>query len=236
MSTDPVGLSDNLPPQRVMRSISAGKDLAIWRSSAGTLSAWENRCPHRGMRLSYGFVRGESLACAYHGWHFNCSATCHYMPAHPTLEPPKTITPVVFGVSESAGLIWVNTDDDTPPSPPDLGSLTLDTRFTGLRTIAIHAGTDAAYEAFRHTPATGLSMPIAAGPPPSADPNVLTLRRTETGKDENASGVIAAVFLQSWNEQTVMAHILVNADSRLNERIMLSRWSEQVRREAEHDA
>jgi len=66
-----------------MRAKTGREDLVVWRSASGVLSAWENRCPHRGMRLSHGFVRGESLACAYHGWHFECSGRCHYIPAHP---------------------------------------------------------------------------------------------------------------------------------------------------------
>ena len=72
MTSQPVGLSEDLAPTQVMRATVAQHDIAVWRSVSGVISAWHNRCPHRGMRLSHGFVRGESLACAYHGWHFNC--------------------------------------------------------------------------------------------------------------------------------------------------------------------
>ncbi|MGB1508948.1 MAG: Rieske (2Fe-2S) protein, partial [Paracoccaceae bacterium] len=53
-----VGFSDTLSNARVMRAFVNGKDVVVWRSTSGKLSAWENRCPHRGMRLSHGFVRG----------------------------------------------------------------------------------------------------------------------------------------------------------------------------------
>ena len=145
MSTEPVGLSKNLPPQRVMRAFSGGHDLAVWRSASGELSAWGNRCPHRGMRLSYGFVRGESLACAYHGWHFNCEATCHYMPAHPKTEPPGTIKPEVFSVTETDGMIWVNTAGNvTPPAQTGTGNHS----YTGVRSIAITADMASTTRAF----------------------------------------------------------------------------------------
>ena len=48
-----------------------GEDIVIWRSVSGEARAWENRCIHRGMRLSFGQVRGEQLSCRYHGWLFD---------------------------------------------------------------------------------------------------------------------------------------------------------------------
>jgi len=69
MTAQPIGLSRNLAQRQVMRAVlmqPGGNDLdiAVWRSVSGVVNAWENRCPHRGMRLSHGFVRGESLACS----------------------------------------------------------------------------------------------------------------------------------------------------------------------------
>lgn len=120
MASVAVALSKDLPNGRVMRAIVSDQDLVIWRSKSGILSAWENRCPHRGMRLSHGFVRGEALACMYHGWHYDKSATCRYIPAHPELEPPETIRAQEFQSVEKDGLIWVNVNDKiTPPAMPE---------------------------------------------------------------------------------------------------------------------
>lgn len=110
MASVAVALSKDLPNGRVMRALIADQDLVVWRSKSGILSAWENRCPHRGMRLSHGFVRGEALACVYHGWHYDKSATCRYIPAHPELEPPETIKAQEFSSIEKGGLIWVSVD------------------------------------------------------------------------------------------------------------------------------
>ena len=41
----------------------------IRRGSA--VSAMENRCPHAGAPLSEGFVEGDQLTCAWHGWSFD---------------------------------------------------------------------------------------------------------------------------------------------------------------------
>ena len=110
MASRPIGLSRDLPAKRVMRAFVDGDDLAVWRASDGTIAAWDNRCPHRGMALSHGFVRGNSLACLYHGWHYDASGRCSYIPAHPDLEPPATIHTVSHSVTEVDGVIWVSLD------------------------------------------------------------------------------------------------------------------------------
>jgi Rieske [2Fe-2S] domain len=35
--------------------------VVVWRGQDGKVHAWEDWCPHRGMRLSFGFARGKSL-------------------------------------------------------------------------------------------------------------------------------------------------------------------------------
>ena len=45
-----------------------GEEIVVWRDENGVAHTWEDRCPHRGMRLSMGFVRSDRIACLYHGW------------------------------------------------------------------------------------------------------------------------------------------------------------------------
>jgi phenylpropionate dioxygenase-like ring-hydroxylating dioxygenase large terminal subunit len=44
-----------------------GENLVLWRGEDGAVHALEDRCPHRGARLSLGWNLGERLACWYHG-------------------------------------------------------------------------------------------------------------------------------------------------------------------------
>ena len=117
MPTFPVGLLRDLPPKRVMRAHVAGQDLVVWRATNGDISAWDNRCPHRGMALSHGFVRGNALACLYHGWHYGSTGVCNLIPAHPDLEPPATIKTTKFSVAEQDGVVWVSIDGPAEPHP-----------------------------------------------------------------------------------------------------------------------
>ena len=103
----PVGLSRDLGPGQVMAAMVPVADLAVWRAMSGRVAAWTDRCPHRGMRLSHGFVRGEALACLYHGWSYDGAGQCTRIPAHPDLVPPAAIRVAGFAVAEAAGMIWV---------------------------------------------------------------------------------------------------------------------------------
>ena len=84
-----------------------GHDLALWRSSAGTLQAWEDRCPHRGTRLSIGRVSGDTLTCAYHGWRFAADGRCLHVPSQPDAKAPPDACAKAFRIEEHYGLIWV---------------------------------------------------------------------------------------------------------------------------------
>lgn len=114
----PVGLSRDLPGLAVMPASVEGLDLAVWRSASGRVAAWDDRCPHRGMRLSHGFVRGEALSCIYHGWSYGAEGNCLRIPAHPDLVPPEAIRVPVHRALEADGVIWValRPTEETPPS------------------------------------------------------------------------------------------------------------------------
>ncbi len=59
------------------------------------------------MRMSFGFVRGDHIACLYHGWRYDTGGQCRYIPAHPDLEVPQTIKVPTFAAIERAGIIWM---------------------------------------------------------------------------------------------------------------------------------
>ena len=93
-----------------------GEDLVVWRTAAGALQVWRDRCPHRGVRLSLGRVQGDRLACAYHGWEFDAgSGRCVAIPALADLtRVPGDVHAGVRDACESAGMVWVRTGTDAP--------------------------------------------------------------------------------------------------------------------------
>jgi phenylpropionate dioxygenase-like ring-hydroxylating dioxygenase large terminal subunit len=145
----PVALSRDLPCLGVMPVSVDGMDVALWRSAAGRLAAWSDRCPHRGMRLSHGFVRGEALSCIYHGWSYGSAGNCLRIPAHPDLVPPEAIRVPVFHAVETGGVVWVapRAPDAPPPTVQGLA----------LRSLTVEASVDWSAAGF------ALSGPVARG-------------------------------------------------------------------------
>lgn len=117
MSWIAVGLKKDVPPGIVIPSRIADTELAVWCAPSGSYHAWSDRCPHRGMRLSHGFVRGNTLACIYHGWQYNEAGSCDYIPAHPKLTPPDTICVPTYSCTEAGGVIWVSLEATDQPLP-----------------------------------------------------------------------------------------------------------------------
>ena len=110
--------------------------IAVWRTASGNLVANGDRCPHRGMRLSHGFVRGETLSCIYHGWRFGTDGACQKIPAHPAVAPPKAINCGSLPVVEANGVVWAASEK---PSDQPLAFEGYD----ALRSLVIAASSDA---------------------------------------------------------------------------------------------
>lgn len=127
-----VALSQDIPAGTAAPGHVGGNDLAIWRSASGRIAAWADRCPHRGMRLSHGFVRGEALSCIYHGWRYGQNGQCMKIPAHPDLEPPDAIRVPAFAVTEGSGVVWVAAEAPVGPPPSFPG-------FAGFRSLQVEA-------------------------------------------------------------------------------------------------
>jgi len=113
----PVALADDLELGHSAGTQLFDRELCIWRDADGQPHAWEDRCPHRGMRLSFGFVRGDRIACLYHGWQYDTRGQCRLIPAHPDLDVPPTIRVAAYSCLDLFGMLWVYSDatNETPP-------------------------------------------------------------------------------------------------------------------------
>ena len=120
----PIAASTDLPFRHVFHGQLFGRELAVWRADDGHVNVWENRCLHRGVRLSIGINDGAELKCQYHGWRYaNRTAGCTYIPAHPADAPARRISNRTYPMREAGGLVWsaLAEPDDAPPAlPPGL--------------------------------------------------------------------------------------------------------------------
>ena len=113
----PIALSRDVPAGVTRAVVLDDRELVVWRTEGGAVQVWEDRCPHRGMRLSFGFVRGEALNCLYHGWQYGASGSCQKIPAHPDLTVPPTIRANAYTSAETGGFILVSFDAEPGLAP-----------------------------------------------------------------------------------------------------------------------
>jgi len=103
--------------RHVVQTQVLGQEIAVWRDDTGAVNAWENRCPHRGVRLSLGLNTGTELRCRYHGWRFaSGSGQCTFIPAHPTQKPASAMRAGVFGAVERHAYVWVRLEPEADPN------------------------------------------------------------------------------------------------------------------------
>lgn len=140
----PVASSSDLPLRHVYHGQLWGRELAVWRADDGFVNVWENRCLHRGVRLSIGLNEGRELRCLYHGWRYsNRTAGCTYIPAHPADAPARTICNNTYQANEAHGLVW----SAMAPITEFLVPQELDGKDTlVLRPIPVSAASDLALE------------------------------------------------------------------------------------------
>jgi len=79
--------------------------LVLYRQTNGTLSAFEDCCPHRLLPLSKGFLEGEHLVCKYHGLKFNSEGECVWMPGQQGIHKDTKLR--AYPVVEKHRFVWV---------------------------------------------------------------------------------------------------------------------------------
>src|SRR5689334_7336146 len=83
-----VAFSDDLPPGAVKTVHYFGRDVVLFRTESGVLSAVDKTCPHLGAHLGGGRVEGECLRCPFHAWAFGPDGRVTDVPYAPKI-PPK---------------------------------------------------------------------------------------------------------------------------------------------------
>ena len=115
----PVAYSRDLDGEPVAVRV-CGNDLVLVRLG-GRARAFADLCPHRGARLSLGWVETDSLRCSYHGWLYDCGGVCTQIPGSEDHPIPARARLRGYGCEEAGGLVWVCLEDrprfDVPEIP-----------------------------------------------------------------------------------------------------------------------
>jgi phenylpropionate dioxygenase-like ring-hydroxylating dioxygenase large terminal subunit len=83
------------------------ESIVLWRDGQGSVHALEDRCPHRGARLSLGWNLGERLACWYHGIQVDGQGKVCEVPASARCPMEGQHRVKSYPVHEAAGAIFL---------------------------------------------------------------------------------------------------------------------------------
>lgn len=95
--------------------------IVLYRLADGRVSVARDLCLHRGVPLSMGFIEGDNLVCAYHGFRYDGEGLCVCIPAHPGAAIPPKLKLQSYPAEERYGLVWVRLVDDGPRPLPEFG-------------------------------------------------------------------------------------------------------------------
>ena len=104
--------SDNLKNEIVKRKI-LGEEIIIYRNKDGSITALEDRCCHRNVNLSLGYLNGNNVICGYHGWEYDKSGCCIKIPSQLEGEKiPPTARIKTYPVKDFNKWVWIFLGDN----------------------------------------------------------------------------------------------------------------------------
>ncbi|MCD2172450.1 Rieske (2Fe-2S) protein [Rhizobium sp. C4] len=206
----PVALSNMVDPSTSTGAVVNGAELVVWRDSSGKAHVWEDRCPHRGMRMSFGFVRGDHLACLYHGWQYDTAGQCRHIPAHPQLDVPQTIRMQTFASAERNGIIWAGSTTEADPAllPAEIAGL------VPVRSLYADCTMEKALAILAATPLPGVSDA----------PKIETISENYISLTAGATRLLVAI--QSMGDAKLALHLMANEGAPI---AALARYAQALR-------
>jgi len=104
-----------------------GKNMILFRDRSGKPVALEDRCCHRNVRLSLGYLNDNTVVCGYHGWEYDCNGDCVRIPSQSEeAKIPKTARIKSYPLKEFNRWIWIYMGDPglaenvNPPDIPEM--------------------------------------------------------------------------------------------------------------------
>ncbi len=104
--------SDELKNKIVKKRI-LGEDIILFRNQDGNVAALEDRCCHRNVNLSLGYLNTNTIVCGYHGWEYDKDGSCVKIPSQlPGDKIPPTAKIKSYPVKDFNKWVWVFLGDE----------------------------------------------------------------------------------------------------------------------------
>ena len=85
-----------------------GEEIILFRNPDKTITALEDRCCHRNVNLSLGYLDKERIVCGYHGWQYDKTGSCVQIPSQlPGDKIPPTAKIKTYPVRDFNKWVWI---------------------------------------------------------------------------------------------------------------------------------
>jgi phenylpropionate dioxygenase-like ring-hydroxylating dioxygenase large terminal subunit len=101
--------------EKILARTICNEPIVFFRRADGTPAALEDRCCHRQMPLSHGWLEGETVRCGYHGLRFDAQGQCVECPMQDFIPPGAAVR--TFPIVEKYGWVWVWPGDSKKADP-----------------------------------------------------------------------------------------------------------------------
>ena len=102
-----VCFEDELQNGKILKRKIIGEEIVAFKTNSGKISVLQDRCCHRNVHLSLGYVKGEHIKCGYHGWEFGTDGKCELIPSLPPDEKiPRAACIKHYDVQIKHKIVW----------------------------------------------------------------------------------------------------------------------------------
>ena len=85
-----------------------GEKMVAWRNHSGQVKVMSDLCPHRGVALSAGKLVNDCIQCPFHGFEYDTSGGCRFIPANgKNSQPPKAMHVKTYVSREAHDIIFI---------------------------------------------------------------------------------------------------------------------------------
>ena len=103
----PVGTHEDVSDEHPTKFVKIlGEDLVLFRDKSGRVGLIADKCAHRSASLLYGRVEERGIACAYHGWLYDCEGNILETPPERNDAIMKSVKTKAYPVQKFVGLYW----------------------------------------------------------------------------------------------------------------------------------
>ena len=91
---------DALVPGAIVTVEVEGQECVVWRGRCGRLGSAPRFCPHLDSDLAEGYVTGDELVCAGHGWAFDGVGRVYKRNEYGRVDPKGTVLALMLHEDE----------------------------------------------------------------------------------------------------------------------------------------